>query len=118
MNTILPVIDLILQDVRDQRLDIPSEHPGVAKITFRNLETILLERIPMLEPEDAIATQLRRLNDNLEAGTLNIRTHHPLCATPKDADYSVQQLDVMGRYLNTAIAEGRLVLPAREGAQS
>jgi hypothetical protein len=61
-----------------------------------------------------IGAQLKRLNDNIENGYINLRTHHPLCAAPLGGDYTVQQLDVMSRFLNDAIKTGALVLPTPE----
>jgi hypothetical protein len=61
VNPIHSVIQLILADVAKLR-------DNGRFVTQGALEEILLERLPMLEPEDAIAVQLRRLNDNLEAG--------------------------------------------------
>jgi hypothetical protein len=119
VNVLQSVIDLIIRDVSElPDRTSPDDQPDVMLVTGRELEDILLERLPMLEPEDAIAVQLRRLNDNLEAGVLNIRTHHPSCITPKDGDYTVQQLDAMSKFINQAIKDGRVALPPREGGQS
>jgi hypothetical protein len=68
MNTIQPVIDAILRDIRALPRHRNDEQRNYFDVGARELEHILLERLPMLEPEDAIAVQLRRLNDNLESG--------------------------------------------------
>ena len=62
-----------------------------------------------------IASELKQLNEGLRAGSLNIRTHHPLCVTPKDGVYSVQLLEAMGQYLNKSIDTGALALPQKGG---
>lgn len=66
---------------------------------------------------DSIQYELKRLNDNLEAGLLNIRTHHPTCIAPKGGDYTIPQLEAMSQYVERAIDEGRLALPPREGGK-
>lgn len=62
-----------------------------------------------------IAAELKRLNDNLQAGTLNMREHHPRCIAPIAGDYTIRELEIISKYAESALAEGRLVLPPREG---
>jgi hypothetical protein len=90
----------------------------------KDLDAVVLDEMSDHQLLAAIAAntagthaELVKLNEALQAGSLNIRTHHPLCVTPKDGDYTVQQLEVMGKYLNQSIETGALELP-QKGAQS
>lgn len=90
-------------------------------MSTRKHEAVPLEERAFSIFEDAIgdvADQLKRLNDNLEAGRLNIRTHHPLCTVPPNKDWSVSQLEAASKFLSHAIETGVFVLPPKEGGES
>ncbi len=80
----------------------------ISDIDFLNLQQLVR---PVVE-------ELQRLNDNLEAGRLNIRTHHPLCTVPPNKDWSVSQLEAASKFLSHAIETGAFVLPPKEGGES
>jgi hypothetical protein len=62
-----------------------------------------------------LTDEVRRLNDNLEAGRVQVRTHHPLCLTPNHSeDYTVSELELIGKFLSASITAGTLVLPERK----
>lgn len=67
---------------------------------------------------ESLVRELKRLNDNLASGQLNIRTHTPLCVAPPNGDFSVRQLEVMSSYLHKSIETGALVLPPKDGGLS
>lgn len=69
----------------------------------------------LLESLDAIGAEVARLNDNLESGRISIRTHHPLCTVPHDANFSILDLEAMQKFLRGAIDSGALVLPSKSG---
>jgi hypothetical protein len=96
------VIAVIAGSLEPGLPDSPEEDVAVLPMIARSVATI--------------AVQFLRFNNLLESGRLNIRTHHPLCSTPREDDYSIQQLDAMSLYLNEAIRDGRLVLPPKGGA--
>jgi len=62
-----------------------------------------------------VGAQLRRLNRNLESGLINIRTHHPLCVAPPNAEWSLSQMEAAGKFLAHAVETGALVLPPKGG---
>ncbi len=74
--------------------------------------------IEIVETANRIADELKRLNDNLEAGRLNIRTHHLLCTLPLNKDWSINQLEAASKFLNKAIETGAFVLPPKKGGKS
>jgi hypothetical protein len=80
---------------------------------MKNVETLLKE---ILAAQSDIATQLEQLNKNLVSGAINIRTHHPLCVVPPNADYTVSQMDVLSTYLVRSIQTGAVVLPGKNEA--
>jgi len=62
---------------------------------------------------DRLTDQMKRFNDNLEASRINIRTHHPLCFTPPNADWSMSQIEAASRFVAHAIETGAFVLPPK-----
>ena len=63
----------------------------------------------------AIVDELERLNDNIESGKINIRTHHPLCLGDQHANYTISQMDAINSFLAASIKSGALVVPPAGG---
>jgi hypothetical protein len=87
-----------------------------------NTDTLLKK---LLDTHDDVATQtglvaaeLKRLNDNLEKGVLNIRTHHPLCIALPGNDPSLSDMEAASSFLAAAIKSGALVLPGKNGGSN
>jgi hypothetical protein len=85
-------------------------------------ETILKK---ILDTQDDVATQtglvaaeLKRLNDNLEKGLINIRTHHPLCIALPNGDYTIGQMEEASRFIAASIKSGALVLPGKKSGNN
>ncbi len=75
-----------------------------------NTDTLLKK---LLATQEDIASQLERLNKNLESGTINIRTHSPLCIALPGKDYTLAQMEAASSFLAASIKSGALVLPGK-----
>jgi hypothetical protein len=75
----------------------------------------LLEKI--LATGEDIAKQLERFNDNVESGSINIRTHHPLCVLPPNREFTILQIEAASKFLAHAIETGALVLPPKDATE-
>jgi hypothetical protein len=81
-----------------------------AHTNLANPEERAIAQIDQLEQ---IADSLKRLVDGLEAGTFSIRTHHPLCMTPKNLDLTVADIEAVSRFVDASITAGTLALPSK-----